>query len=178
VPLDLVEFGPELGQGGHADHDHPARSGQITQAGDGGPVVVKVLDHVERQHGVERLDPARQWLGQVELDEFAAGFVQILERPKRDVGPDRLVSLRLQPFEHRPPAATGVEDPAAGVDPEPPEQVQHQASPRLPPGVPADQAAEVDQNLLGHVVVGNAGRPSLDHGSSVPRRDSSRCGPR
>ncbi len=119
VPLDPVELGEEVGQGGDGD-DHPAAGAdEVAEAGDGGAVVVDVLDHVEGEGGVERLGSrlagpagrsgrARPASDRGDRADRAPGG-RCRRRWRRSPGFERL--------QGRPPAAADVDHPTGGMDP-------------------------------------------------------------
>ena len=113
VALNLVEFREELGQGGNA-HDHEStRPDEPAEAGQGGSVIVKVLDHVEGQDGVEcRVSdaPRTERARQVRLDQLPIGPIETLERLSRNIQPAGPIPTFLEGFEGHAPAAAGVQD--------------------------------------------------------------------
>ena len=79
MPLNRVEFGEELWQRGDADHDHAARASQLSEVCNGYTVVVQVLDHIKRQHGVIGFETIGERLCEIGLDQQPAGPIELIE---------------------------------------------------------------------------------------------------
>ncbi len=127
-----------------------------------------MLDHVQGQHGVTRCSNLVEGLSQVGLHQASARAVELLERPPGDIHAQNVIAAPLQGFQRDSPAAAGVENLRRGMNPQATKQIQRERRARPPPGMAVDQIGQIDENLLGHALVGGTLRPAFDHDWTAP----------
>ena len=128
-------------------------------------VIVEMLDHVEGKHGVVAPD-------------FSSGGKGLVRSTSTRCLPGRSSRSRALREMSAPVARYPAHSRASSVVPQPhptsstraggeiprrPSSFLRQPRSRLPPGVAVDERAQLDQDILRHVVIGHALGPAVDH---------------